>query len=276
MFRRLRERRRRRLRQTPLPPNWWAIIDRRVPMIREMGDDDRAELGGLVRVLLAEKRFEGVGGLEMTDEIRVTIAAQAAVLLLHRETRFYPTLRTILVYPAAYRATSTKANPDGTVTEGAQVRLGESWHRGAVVLSWSDVVRGAADDHDGHNVVLHEFAHQLDGENGQVNGAPALPSAARYRAWARVLGHEFEAMIESLHQGHRTLLDPYGAVSPPEFFAVATEHFFERPHAMRRHHPDLYEQLSLFYRQDPASRGPSPEQPDDRHEADESDHHPDD
>lgn len=254
MFVFFRRRRRARLRATPLPPGWWSMIDRRVPLIRRMGEGDRKELGGIVQILLAEKTFEGCAGLVITDEVRVTIAAQAAVLLLHRETGFYPTLQTILVYPRAYFASIPRRNPDGTITEGPQGRLGESWYRGSLVLSWDDVVRGAADEGDGHNVVLHEFAHQLDGEAGGMNGAPALPSAAMYREWARVLGREYADLIEQLHRGHATLLDPYASTNPAEFFAVATEFFFERPGAMRRRHPELYQQLAAFYRQDPATR----------------------
>ncbi len=252
----LRRRRRERIGAQPLPEAWWAIIDRRVPMIAAMNEDDRRELGRIIRILLDEKRFEGCGGLEMTDEVRVTIAAQAAVLLLHRPgTRYYPTLRSILVYPSAYFANTARQNPDGTITEGPQGRLGESWFRGSLVLSWDDVVRGAANDHDGRNVTLHEFAHQLDGDSGGMNGAPVLASPARYRDWARVLGHEFAELAEDLHKGHRTVIDPYGATNPAEFFAVVTELFFERPRAMRKHHAELYEQLATFYRRDPAGDG---------------------
>ncbi|MEZ6242066.1 MAG: zinc-dependent peptidase [Phycisphaerales bacterium] len=254
MFALGRRRRRERLRTTPLPPEYWEIIDRRVPMIRSMSEPDRRELGGIVQVLLREKRFEGVAGLEMTDEIRVTIAAQAGVLLLHRDTGYYPTLRTIIVYPRAYIASARHQNPDGSISEGPQGRAGESWFRGALVLSWDDVVRGAADADDGHNVVLHEFAHQLDSESGAMNGAPALASAAKYRDWARVLGHEYQQLINELHEGHAALLDPYASVSPPEFFAVATELFFERPAAMRRAYPELYAQLAAFYHQDPSAK----------------------
>tara|TARA_R110000744_G_scaffold137011_1_gene247351 strand:- start:2397 stop:3194 length:798 start_codon:yes stop_codon:yes gene_type:complete len=251
LLRFLKARKRKKLMGIPLPEEWWSIIDRRVPMVRKMNESDRQELGASIQILLHEKRFEGCAGLEITDEIRVTIAAQAAVLLLHRSTRYYPTLRTILVYPHAYRAPGKKVNPDGTVTEGAQTRLGESWFRGSLVLSWDDVVRGAADEDDGHNVVFHEFAHQLDSESGSVEGAPVLPSADRYRAWARVLGHEYEELVRDIHLGHRTLLDPYGGTNPPEFFAVATEFFFEKPKAMKRHAPELYDQLAGFYRFDP-------------------------
>lgn len=255
MLRFLRNRRRNRLRATPLPDAWWTIIDRRVPLIASFPEAARRELGGIVQILLREKQFLGAGGLEMTDEIRVTIAAQAAVLLLGRETDYYPTLKTIYVYPRAYASNITRRNPDGTVTEGLQPRLGESWHRGGLVLSWDDVVRGAAEAHDGRNVTLHEFAHQLDGEWGGMEGAPALPRGASYRDWARVLGREYTELIAELHRGHHTLLDPYGATNPAEFFAVATELFFERPRAMREHHPELYEQLATFYAQDPAGGG---------------------
>lgn len=248
-----RNRARNRLRETPLPVAWWDIIDRRVPMIASLGESDRKELGGIIQILLHEKRFEGCAGLIITDEIRVTIAAQAAVLLLHRDTAYYPTLRTILVYPHAYRAHAKRQNPDGSVTEGPQTRLGESWFRGSLVVSWDDVVRGAADDSDGHNVVLHEFAHQLDAESGSVNGVPALPNSARYRDWARVLGDEYREMTERLHAGHHTLLDPYGSTNPAEFFAVATEFFFERPDEMHAQHPELFAQLQGFYRADPSS-----------------------
>lgn len=248
----IKRRRRNRLLASALAEQFWAIIDRRVPLIRSLSSEDRAKLGGIINVLLREKRFEGCGGLVITDEIRVTIAAQAALLLLNRETEFYPTLRTILVYPAAYAATVEHVNADGSVATKSQRRLGESWHRGSVVLSWADVLRGAELDNDGHNVVLHEFAHQLDGEDGTVNGAPALPSAARYREWARVLSREYAELIDDIHRGHSTLLDPYGATNPQEFFSVATEFFFERPRAMRKKHPELFEQLALFYAMNPA------------------------
>ncbi|MEC9372422.1 MAG: M90 family metallopeptidase, partial [Planctomycetota bacterium] len=125
--------------------------------------------------------------------------------------------------------------------------------RGPVVLSWCDVMRGAADPRDGRNVAFHEFAHQLDYEEGDANGAPPLPDQSRYAAWARVLGAEFETLRADLEHHRQTILDPYAATNPAEFFAVATELFFERPRAMRRTHPDLYDQLAAFYRQDPAA-----------------------
>ncbi|MEZ4386413.1 MAG: zinc-dependent peptidase [Candidatus Krumholzibacteriia bacterium] len=248
-----RRRRRAQLMQAEPPAAWSDILARRVPLVALLDDADHHELFGKMQIFLDEKIFEGCGGLTITDEIKVTIAAQACILLLHRDTEFYPDLDTILVYPHAYVSHVARRRPDGTVEEGAQARLGESWARGVVVLSWDDVVAGAADIHDGHNVVLHEFAHQLDNEAGIGDGAPALPRASMYVAWARVLGAEYAHLLDDIHRRRPTVLDPYGATNPAEFFAVATETFFEKSAALRRLHPELYEQLRLFYRQDPAA-----------------------
>ena len=249
----LRERRRRKLRAQPMPDAWWRIIERNVPYIRHLCAEDRRELGGIIRILLHEKRFEGCGGLTMTEEIRVTIAAQAAVLLLHRDTGYYPTLRSILVYPRAYIARAKQMLPDGSIVEGHQSRLGESWFRGSLVLSWADVLAGAHDPDDGKNVVFHEFAHQLDGESGVMDGGPAHIERARYRDWARVLGAEYAGLNAALDRGEQSLIDAYGATNPAEFFAVVTELFFERPVDTRRRYPELYAEFARFYQQDPAA-----------------------
>ena len=245
---------RQRLLKKPLPPAWLAVMERNVPYYRLLPGKQQRELQGLTQVFLAEKRFEGCGGLELTDEIRVTVAAQGCILLLGRETDIYPKLRSVLVYPGAYVANVTAPQPDGTVVEGWQGRLGESWMQGYVVLSWNDVLRGAADIHDGRNVVYHEFAHQLDNESGAPEGAPLLLESSMYTDWARVFGAEYRALCDSVERGQPALLDAYGAVSPAEFFAVATEFFFERPVEVRAQHPELYDQLKLYYQQDPALR----------------------
>ncbi len=203
-------------------------------------------------MFLAEKRFEAAGGLDLTEEMRVTIAAQACVLILHRETDYFPEVETIIVYPHAYRVPGAHVQPDGTVIEGGQERLGEAWHRGEVVLSWDDVVAGAACIEDGRNVVLHEFAHKLDDEDGRMDGAPALGTRTRYLAWARVLSREYLSLRDRAAHGRRDVLDRYGATNPAEFFAVATEAFFEKPALLAKRHPELYEQLREYYRQDPA------------------------
>jgi Mlc titration factor MtfA (ptsG expression regulator) len=248
----LRARRRERLRRRELPGSWVEIIERNVPYYRRLSVRDRRELHGHIQVFLAEKQFEGCGGLEMTDEIRITIAAQACILLLHRDTDYYARLRTILVYPDAYVAAAARQLPGGITIEGREVRLGESWVAGAIVLSWDDVLRGAADVHDGHNVVFHEFAHQLDAESGSANGAPALSRRSRYIAWARVMKAEYAHLLDDIAHHRDTVLDSYGGTSPAEFFAVVTECFFEKPVELKKLHPELYEQLRLFYQQDPA------------------------
>ncbi|HSZ81417.1 MAG TPA: M90 family metallopeptidase [Polyangia bacterium] len=249
----MRRRRRAAVRRRPIPDEWRALIDRNVPYVGRLPPEDRAELFGLVQVFLAEKHFEGCGGLELTDEVRVTIAAQACVLLLHRDTDDYPNLTSILVYPTTYVVREGRRTAEGLVAEGPQARLGESWARDVVVLAWDSVLSGAADIHDGHNVVLHEFAHQLDQEGGDGDGAPALPRRSMYVAWARVLGHDFDQLVRDVAHHHRTLIDRYGATNPAEFFAVVTETFFEKPRELRARHPELYALLKEFYRQDPAA-----------------------
>jgi MtfA peptidase len=251
MFAWLRRRRRAAIRRRPFPDAWRALIESNVPYVARLPPEDRAELFGLVQIFLAEKRFEGCGGLTLTDEVRVTIAAQACILLLHRETDDYPNLTSILVYPTTYVVHEGRRTAEGLVAEGPQARLGESWARDVVVLAWDSVLSGAADIHDGHNVVLHEFAHQLDQEGGAGDGAPALPRRSMYVAWARVLGHDFDQLVRDVTHHHRTLIDRYGATNPAEFFAVVTETFFEKPRELRARHPELYELLKEFYRQDP-------------------------
>lgn len=250
----LKQKRRRRWHSQPLLPHWLEIIEHNVPYYQYLTTDERSELHGHIQVFLHEKNFEGCEGLEITDEIKVTIAAQACILLLHRETDYFPLMSSILVYPHHYFAFESRHLPGGLVQEGIQARLGESWKRGPIVLSWNDVLRGAADPSDGHNVVFHEFTHELDSESGAMEGTPSLPDATKYTAWARVLSNEYNNLLIDLEQNHRHLIDAYGASSPAEFFAVVTEAFFEQPLQLKSRHHELYEQLSSFYQQDPASR----------------------
>ncbi len=248
----LKRRRHKAIRSRPFPAEWRAIVARAVHLYPLLDEDDRRELEGDVQVFLEEKTFEGGGGLVITDEIRVTIAAQACLLVLHRDTEIYPDLDTVVVYPGAYAANVIRR--DGPVViEGREERLGESWSRGLVVLGWDQVSHDVRASGTGHNVVLHEFAHQLDAEDGDVDGAPPLPSGARYRNWAAVLGAEYAELEAKLDAGRPTDIDPYAATNPGEFFAVVTEAFFERPLALRARHPALYDELAAFYRLDPAT-----------------------
>jgi Mlc titration factor MtfA (ptsG expression regulator) len=252
MFGLFKTRRRAALREEPMPAAWHATLMKNVPYASLLGTDDLHTLEALVRVFIAEKHFEGCGGITITDEMKVTIAAQACLLLLHRESDVYPDLESILVYPHAYRAQSQRRD-GAVVVEADDARLGESWVRGVLVLAWDHVRSATHHIAAGQNVVLHEFAHQLDAEEGAMDGAPDLGSHARYVSWARVLGDEYKELSEQIHAGGASDIDPYGATNPPEFFAVVTEMFFERPRQMRKQHPQLYAELLAFYRQDPAT-----------------------
>jgi hypothetical protein len=238
------------IRQRPFPPEWAPVLERQFPLFRSLPAEDQEELKSHILVFLEEKRFEGCGGLAITDEIRLSIAAQACLLLLHRESEYFSKLSTILVYPSTYVAPQG-TGPGGTVVEN-DAREGESWQQGYVVLSWDGVRAGAMNSDDGWNLVFHEFAHQLDQEDGAADGAPVLTGG--YAVWARVLGEEYQR----LQQGQTSLLDDYGATNPAEFFAVATEAFFEKPRAMKDRHPELYKELSGFYQQDPILYVPNP------------------
>jgi Mlc titration factor MtfA (ptsG expression regulator) len=231
--------------------DWISLIDKNIPLYKHLPQELKTQLHGLINVFLAEKKFVGCGGQEITDEVRVTIAAQAC-MLLNRKTNFYPKLKTIYVYPHTYVAKGPMNN-GGLVVEGKSVRLGESWQNGPVVLTWDSVTGGARNIQDGRNVVFHEFAHQLDQEDGSADGAPILESRSCYRNWAAVLSTEYDKLQDKTRRRQRSVIRKYGATNPAEFFAVATEAFFEKPRQMHKKSPELYEELKSFYKTDPLS-----------------------
>lgn len=253
MFGWLRRRKIEKLASQSFAEEWRDIVRRNVPAVSRLVPDQRALLERSMLVFLAEKTFEGCAGQVIDDEVRVTIAAQACLVVLGRTDDPYPGLETILVYPTTFEA-ETKQSDGLIVTEGKQARLGESWTHGLVVLAWDAVLSGSKNPRDGKNVVFHEFAHQLDAEDGGMDGAPDLGPPSRYGAWARVLEPEFESLQDLADEGRRSLLDPYGATNPPEFFAVVTEVFFEKPQQLKKRHPTLYAKLVEFYKQDPAEQ----------------------
>jgi Mlc titration factor MtfA (ptsG expression regulator) len=255
------KRRRAALRDTPLPAEAWATIDLNIPYVRALDAATRQELAGLVQIFLADKHFEGCGGLSLTDEIRITIAAQACVLLLHRESDVYPTVDTILVYPAPYRAPppAPLVFARGPQVESAEPRAGEmSWKQGMVVLAWDHVRTETHVVPEGTNLVVHEFAHAIDSEDGAMDGAPPLSTRARYQRWAHVLGAEYADLARRFANGEVTDIRAYGATNEREFFAVVTEQFFEQPRELKMQHPEMYAELARFYLQDPASPGGDP------------------
>jgi hypothetical protein len=252
VFELLKQRRRRGLRARLFPKKWLTLIQRHVVFFHRLSASDRAELLGHIQVFLAEKRFEGCGGFAISDEVRVMIAAQACLLLLHRTTDYFPDLLTILVYPLTYTVDEKRQIGEHVWEEGSVGRLGETGRRmGSLVLSWDAVKHGAADPADGKNVVLHEFAHQLDFENHAVDGVPELATREQQLTWSEIMRSEFASLRAADETGIPTLLDTYGATDPAEFFAVSVEAFFERPRALRGRHPKLYAELQRYFNQDP-------------------------
>ena len=231
------------------PTHWEEILRDRVPIYQLLSEPDRRELKSYIRWFIGTKEFEGCAGLTITDEIRVTVAAHACLLLLHRETPCYERLRIIRIYPGTHFQQSS-----------SKICLGESWEHGVVALAWDSVRCGAANPYDGENVALHEFAHQLDQEDGQMDGTPRLgrgmvpaEQLGLYTSWAKMLSTEYADFRHSLEQQGETVMNSYGGTDPIEFFAVATECFFEKPKQLRNKHPELYAALKDFYKQDPAT-----------------------
>lgn len=243
--------RRKALRNRPFPPAWEAILESRVPQSRLLPAKLQARLREHIQVFIGEKAFLGCDGVTIDDDVRVTIAAQACLLTLGGRTDFFPNLRQILVYPGAFVVDRVRAEPSGVLQEQRQVLSGESWSRGQVVLSWEDVLHGAAVADDGRNVVIHEFAHQLDQEKGYANGAPLLPSRERYQRWSQVLAREYARLTYEAAWQLPSLFNYYGATDPAEFFAVISEVFFEQPQRMALEYPELYRELRDMYRVDP-------------------------
>jgi len=237
--------------QTPFPDAWVAIVEGNIAVYKNLPTPLRLQLRKLIKQFLHQKHFSGAGGLTITDEIRVTIAAEACMLLLNRRTGVYPSLKYIIVYPTAFIVDRPQGGADGIVSEGRKGLLGESWSNGKVILAWDNVLHGSTNFVDGQNVVLHEFAHQLDSESGNTNGAPILVGKNCLRTWAGTLSSEFEVLQEDAWLGKKSLLDHYGATNPAEFFAVSTETFFEKPVQMAKYHAELFEVLKCYYRVDP-------------------------
>ena len=254
LFHPFRDHRRKELALEPFPSAWAQIIDRKVPCCRHLHPDERARLEELVKVFIAEKHFEGCGGLEVTETIKVMIAAQACLLLLNLHHDYYERLVSILVYPESFNFEQEERGEAGLVTVTNLPVAGLSSSTGAVVLSWPDTAQSAQSPVDGRNVVFHEFAHQLDQLNDAMDGAPALYSASMYREWAQVLGAEYQRLKGEVATGLPSLISAYGATKPAEFFAVVTELFFEKPRELQHEHPALYEEFKQYYCQDPAAR----------------------
>ncbi len=259
LFSWLKNRRRAKLLKAPFPEEWLGYLERNVPLYATLSEYERIKLCNDLRILVAEKHWEGCGGLVMTDEVKVTVAAHAALLLLGIRHDYFARVMSILVYPTGFRSPDGWTGADGVVdtTVGA---LGEAWYDGPIVLAWDEVVAGGRNPADGRNVALHEFAHQLDYLDGVADGTPPLRRSGDYARWQEVMTREFNRLKAESATGHPLVLDSYGATNEAEFFAVATEAFFEKSKQMYVRHPELYAVMSEYYGQDPATRG-SPEPP---------------
>lgn len=247
----LRRQRRQRLKRCPLPPLWRAYLEKALPIYPRLSADERLRLQGHLQVFLAEKQFIGCQGLQITEEMRVTIAAVACLLLLNERGTYFPRLKSILVYPRGYVVEQAIAQGPHLIEERQEARLGESWTQDQVILSWEEIQADWSRWRDGHNLILHEFAHQLDQEDGSGEGVPILPQRQDYAAWRQVFAREYQQFQVAVQRQQATVLDPYGATHPAEFFAVATEAFFEQPSRLRQRHPAIYQQLQRYYQLDP-------------------------
>jgi Mlc titration factor MtfA (ptsG expression regulator) len=250
-------RRRMRLVARPFPEPWVDTLTRNVILYARLSEVEQQQVRDYVQVFVAEKNWEGCGGFSMTDEARVTISALVGILVLGIEDRYFDRVLSILVYPGAFVADDAVAlTQSGEWTlQGWSTREGEAWYRGPVILSWSEVLSESRDPHSRRNLVFHEFAHQLDMLNGHVSdGVPLMRSREQFEKWDRVMRAEFNWLVRDCEQRRHTFLDCYGAENRSEFFAVATEAFFQQPRELRQHHADLYQVLRDFFGQDPASR----------------------
>lgn len=257
MFQWLADRRRKKINAAPFPDTWEGIVRKNVAHYCMLSDAERAKLRALIQVFIAEKDWEGAGGLDLTDEIRVTIAAQACLLLLGLPHNYYRNVETIIVYPSTVVPPERKLGFFETAMapiEPSHPIIGQAFHQGPVIIIWDAALTGGRHPESGYNVIYHEFAHKLDMLDGAADGTPPLRDRAEYRDWVRTCEAEYLRLKHDAEYGKKSFLNAYGATNEAEFFAVATEQFFDQPHLMIRHAPELYRVLKEYYRQDPVSR----------------------
>ena len=244
------ELRRKKIRNLEFPRKWQEVLQKEVHFFSDLPIEDQSKLLDDIKIFINEKTFEGCAGFEITDEVKLIIAAQACLLILHKNANYYPNVSTILVYPSAFKS------PENSLLLGDKdnsnyYRSGEAWYQDYVILSWEDVLRGGQDSSDGHNVVFHEFAHQLDLMDVSFDGVPHLPKPVNRVLWKKILNREYSKLVKDAARNHQTLIDYYGAVSEEEFFACISEVFFEQPKALKRQHRQLFDILLVYYELNP-------------------------
>ncbi|HHH38974.1 MAG TPA: zinc-dependent peptidase [Sedimenticola sp.] len=242
------------LRQYPIPDADWRRVSDRLPLLAPLTAGERAELRTLATLFIHAKQFTGVQGMEITPEVRIAVAAQACLEILELGLDAFSGWVEIVVYPGAFRTRHQQQDAAGLVSSEERVLSGEAWDRGPVILSWDDVSRDSFDPQPGRNVVIHEFAHKLDLLNGRANGMPPLHPEMPVEAWSTALGQAYERLQRQLAHGQHTLINPYAASNPGEFFAVICEYFFTAPNLLQQESPMVYAQLKRYFRQDPLAR----------------------
>lgn len=240
-----------RISAKPFPKHWLDIVESNLAIYRYLSVEQQQQLQGYIQIFLKEKQFIGCLGLQVTEEMKVTIAAIACLLLFSDRKTYFPNLHSILIYPHAYIVNEIVMSDRYVVEERMVARLGESWTKDQLILSWEQVSQDLLNWQDGHNVILHEFAHQLDQEDGQAEGVPILSRKLDYAVWSKVMTAEYLQLCDAVEHNQKTVMDSYGATNPAEFFAVATETFFEKPKQLNQKHQSLYELLQRHYRLNP-------------------------
>lgn len=248
MFQFIKQWKRKRYKRVQLSDDEVSTLFSVAPLTATLPSSYREKFLETVIILLHEKKFEGCGGLEINDTVRYVIASHASLLLLGEVSDYYPDLYTILVYPTAYMAPVNDLEEGGIVVEGREMRFGESWGQGSLVLAWDEISTDARRPQSGRNLVIHEFAHEIDQEFALTDE----PTLQKFPEWGDTLKRSYHQHAEYVEKGYPTLLDPYGAENPAEFFAVSTEMFFGRPGEFKNNHPQLYHEISRIYNLDPA------------------------
>ena len=246
MFGWFKNRRRKKILAQPWPEEWSLHLNRNVRLSWGLSEAETKELQKGVKLIVAEKNWEGCEGLELTEEMQVTIAAQASLMLLGVPGFFFDNVKTILVFPKASRRQT-----DNGWEKSEQYRAGEAWQGGPSILSWRDTLRGGRNEDDGQNLVIHEFAHALDGLDGEMGGNIMFDDRETSQRWSAVVAREYAELCQAKERGIRTVLDHYGATNEAEFFAVSSESFFEQPRMLNEEHSELFELLMIYYKVDP-------------------------
>ena len=238
---------RRILRRHPISHDIWHGVTRQIAVVRGLDAVQMAHLRELTTWFLHSKSINGAQGLEVTPSMRVTVAAQACLLILNLDIDYFDNWVEVILYPGAFRVRHEHMDEIGLVHSETEDLTGESWLSGPVILSWDDVERDSYHPEPGRNVVLHEFAHKLDGLDGATNGMPPLHRGMSRKTWAENWGSAYEALCMQVETGEPTVIDAYAATSPAEFFAVLSEYYFTAPDILQGCFPAVHRQLALFY-----------------------------